>query len=146
MPAAARPWPGHIFTYTADGRWTNAAPSIHFGICDYTGQDSVGPDMAFARKLIENGISRRIGFIPTAVSFGIADCLSLEDASMPRFPASGFLGTSYMVSWRAAVPLLVCSVVAQRYTENGSPMAQGSSTRRWCSRHTQRCGSCPRLS
>ena len=50
------------------GSWVDAIPNVHLGAFGFDEKNSVGPDMAFARKLIElEGGSGRVGLVPTAV-------------------------------------------------------------------------------
>ena len=43
------------------------ASSFGLGVCGYNCDKMVGPDMPFARWLIEHHVSLRVGLIPTAV-------------------------------------------------------------------------------
>lgn len=66
LPEASAPAGEAILAFTPAGRWAAAQPNIHVGVHNYSQPDSVGPEMSFARMLITEGISRRVGLIPTA--------------------------------------------------------------------------------
>ncbi|WIA19947.1 hypothetical protein OEZ85_005831 [Tetradesmus obliquus] len=67
MPQLCAPWPGEILAFNSTGEWVDAVPNVHTGIYDYPDQDSCGPDMAFARTLIQMGAARKVGLVPTAM-------------------------------------------------------------------------------
>lgn len=66
MPNATRPDPDHVLMFTPSGAWAPATPNIHTGVHGYAASHSVGPDMTFARALVSEGMSQRVGLIPTA--------------------------------------------------------------------------------
>ncbi len=64
------PWPGRLLAFpNSTGAWQDAEENMHAlaGGC-FTGpcRSGVGPAMAFGRTLIEQGLSHRVGFVPTA--------------------------------------------------------------------------------
>mmetsp|Transcript_6239 Transcript_6239/g.13664 ORF Transcript_6239/g.13664 Transcript_6239/m.13664 type:complete len:264 (-) Transcript_6239:416-1207(-) len=66
IPEVAKSWPGKILAFTPNDKWEDAIPNVHVGVHGFPHENSVGPDMAFARILISLGISQQVGFIPTA--------------------------------------------------------------------------------
>ncbi|GAX76533.1 hypothetical protein CEUSTIGMA_g3979.t1 [Chlamydomonas eustigma] len=68
MPETSKPLPGRILMFTPDNTWTDAVPNVHLGVHSFPSylKESVGPEMAFAKRLISAGVSSKIGFIPTA--------------------------------------------------------------------------------
>ena len=60
--------PGQLLMYGMASRyWTDAVACVGCASNGSPVHNAVGPEMAFGRELIRQGVSSKVGFIPTAV-------------------------------------------------------------------------------